>query len=53
MQQEQWHLQFEAMGLKQVKTELSVSYVYLNNQVGFENADVQAPQTVAAKHGII
>ena len=34
------YLQFEAMGLKQVKTELSVSYVDHNTiQVGFENAD--------------
>jgi len=34
------YLQFEAMDLKQVKTELSVSYVDHNTiHVGFENAD--------------
>jgi aconitate hydratase len=49
------YLQFEAMGLKQVKTELSVSYVDHNTiQVGFENADDHMYlQTVAAKYGII
>jgi aconitate hydratase len=49
------YLQFEAMGLKQVKTELSVSYVDHNTiQVGFENADDHRYlQTVAAKYGII
>jgi aconitate hydratase len=49
------YLQFEAMGLKQVKTELSVSYVDHNTiQVGFENADDHKYlQTVAAKYGII
>ena len=48
------YLQFEAMGLKQVKTELSVSYVDHNTiQVGFENADDHKYlQTVAAKYGI-
>ena len=34
------YLQFEAMGIPQVKTELSVSYVDHNTlQTGFENAD--------------
>ncbi len=49
------YLQFEAMGLKQVKTELSVSYVDHNTiQVGFENADDHKYlQTIAAKYGII
>ena len=49
------YLQFEAMGLKQVKTELSVSYVdHSTIQVGFENADDHKYlQTVAAKYGII
>lgn len=49
------YLQFEAMGLKQVKTELSVSYVDHNTiQMGFENADDHKYlQTVAAKYGII
>src|SRR4030066_1613922 len=49
------YLQFEAMGLKQVKTELSVSYVDHNTiQVGFENADDHRYlQTVAQKYGIV
>jgi aconitate hydratase len=49
------YLQFEAMGLKAVKTELSVSYVDHNTiQVGFENADDHKYlQTVAAKYGIV
>ena len=49
------YLQFEAMGLRQVKTELSVSYVDHNTiQVGFENADDHKYlQTVAAKYGIV
>ena len=49
------YLQFEAMGLKQVKTELSVSYVDHNTiQVGFENADDHKYlQTIAAKYGIV
>ncbi len=49
------YLQFEAMGLKQVKTELSVSYVDHNTiQVGYENADDHKYlQTVAAKYGVI
>ena len=48
------YLQFEAMGIPQVKTELSVSYVDHNTlQTGFENADDHRfLQTVAAKYGI-
>jgi len=48
------YLQFEAMGVPKVKTELSVSYVDHNTlQDGFENADDHRYlQTVAAKHGI-
>jgi aconitate hydratase len=48
------YLQFEAMGIPQVKTELSVSYVDHNTlQTGFENADDHRfLQTIAAKHGI-
>ena len=49
------YLQFEAMGIAKVKTELSVSYVDHNTlQAGFENADDHRfLQTVAAKYGII
>lgn len=48
------YLQLEAMGVDQVKTELSLSYVDHNTlQSGFENADDHKYlQTVAAKHGI-
>ncbi|MFZ3172668.1 MAG: aconitate hydratase [Carboxydocellales bacterium] len=48
------YLQFEAMGVAQAKTELSISYVDHNTlQNGFENADDHRfLQTVAAKHGI-
>lgn len=48
------YLQFEAMEIPRVKTELSVSYIDHNTlQSGFENADDhQYLQTVAAKHGI-
>lgn len=48
------YLQFEAMGIPRVKTELSVSYVDHNTlQTGFENADDHRfLQTVASKHGI-
>jgi aconitate hydratase len=48
------YLQFEAMGVPRVKTELSVSYVDHNTlQDGYENADDHRYlQTVAAKHGI-
>ena len=49
------YLQFEAMGVPKVKTELSVSYVDHNTvQIGFENADDHAYlQSVAAKYGIV
>ena len=48
------YLQFEAMGVPRVKTDISVSYVDHNTlQEGFENADDHLYlQTVAAKHGI-
>jgi len=49
------YLQFEALGLKKVKTKLSVSYVDHNTlQSGFENADDhQYLQSVASKYGIM
>lgn len=49
------YLQFEAMGIPQVKTELSVSYIDHNTvQVGFENADDHKYlQSIAAKYGIV
>lgn len=48
------YLQFEALDIPKVKTELSVSYVdHQLVQVGFENADDhQYLQSVAAKYGI-
>ena len=48
------YLQFEAMDVPRVKTELSVSYVDHNTlQDGFENADDHLYlQTVASKYGI-
>jgi aconitate hydratase len=48
------YLQFEAMGVPRVRTELSVSYIDHNTlQTGFENADDHRfLQTVAAKYGI-
>ncbi len=48
------YLQFEALGLKKVKTEISVSYVDHNMlQSGFENADDhQYLQSVASKYGV-
>ncbi len=48
------YLQFEALGLKKVKTEVSVSYVDHNTlQASFENADDHIfLQTVASKYGI-
>jgi len=48
------YLQFEALGLERVRTELSVSYVDHNTlQTGFENADDHRfLQTVAARRGI-
>lgn len=49
------YLQFEAMDVPRVKTELSVSYVDHNTvQIGFENADDHKYlQSIAAKYGII
>ncbi len=49
------YLQFEAMNIPKVKTELSVSYVDHNTvQIGFENADDHTYlQSVAAKYGIL
>ena len=49
------YMQLEAMGVDQVKTELSVSYVDHNTlQSGFMNADDHAYlQSVAAKHGVL
>jgi len=49
------YLQFEAMNVPKVKTELSVSYIDHNTvQVGFENADDHKYlQSVAAKYGIV
>ncbi len=48
------YLQFEAMGISRVKTELSVSYVDHNTiQAGFENADDHRYlQSIASKYGI-
>ena len=48
-------LQFEAIGIPRVKTELSVSYVDHNTlQSDFKNADDHSYlRTVAAKHGIV
>ena len=49
------YLQFEAMAVPRVQTELSVSYVDHNTvQIGYENADDHRYlQTVAAKYGIV
>jgi aconitate hydratase len=49
------YLQFEAMGVPRVRTELSVSYVDHNTvQIGYENADDHKYlQSVAAKYGIV
>ncbi len=48
------YLQFEALDIPTIKTELSVSYIDHNTiQVGFENADDHRYlQSVAAKYGI-
>ena len=48
------YLEFEAMGIPRVKTELSVAYVDHNTlQCGFENADDHRYlQSVAAKYGV-
>jgi aconitate hydratase len=49
------YLQFESMGVLQVKTQLSVSYVdHLTLQVGYENSDDHKYlRTVADKYGIL
>ena len=49
------YLQFEAMGLPKVATELSVSYIDHNTiQIGFENADDQKYlQSIAARYGVV
>ena len=49
------YLQFEALGLERVKSELSVSYVDHNTiQVGYENFDDhEYLRTVAAKKGVV
>ncbi len=48
------YLEFEAMDLPEIKTELSVSYVDHNtSQMGFENADDHKYlQTIAEKYGL-
>src|SRR2546423_474739 len=48
------YLQFEAMGIPRVRTDISVSYVDHNMlQTGFENADDHRfLQSIAAKYGI-
>lgn len=48
------YLQFEAIGIPRVRTELSVAYIDHNTlQTGFENADDHRYiQTVASKYGI-
>ncbi|RJQ52395.1 MAG: aconitate hydratase [Nitrospiraceae bacterium] len=48
------YLEFEAMGIPEVRTKLSVSYIDHNTlQTGFENADDHRfLQTIAAKYGI-
>lgn len=49
------YLQFEAMNVPEVKTELSVSYIDHNTiQIGFENADDHRYlQSVAQKYGVV
>jgi len=49
------YLQFEAMGLPKIETELSVSYIDHNTvQIGFENADDHKYlQSIAAKYGLV
>jgi aconitate hydratase len=49
------YLQFEAMNVPRVKTDLSVSYIDHNTiQIGFENADDHRYlQSVAQKYGIV
>jgi aconitate hydratase len=49
------YLQFEAMGLSAIATEISASYIDHNTiQIGFENADDhEYLRSIAAKYGII
>jgi aconitate hydratase len=49
------YLQFEAMNVPRIKTELSVSYIDHNTiQIGFENADDHRYlQSIAQKYGIV
>ena len=49
------YLQFEAMGVPKVKTELSVSYIDHNTiQIGFENADDHRYlQSMAQNFGVV
>ena len=49
------YLQFEAMGLSKIATELSVSYIDHNTiQIGFENADDHKYlHSIAARYGIV
>jgi len=49
------YLQFEAMGLAKIATELSVSYIDHNTiQIGYENADDHKYlQSIAARYGIV
>ncbi|HHY91299.1 MAG TPA: aconitate hydratase [Clostridiales bacterium] len=49
------YLQLEAMGIDEIKTDLSVAYIDHNTlQTGFENADDHAfIKSVAAKYGIL
>ena len=49
------YLQFEALGIDRVRTDLSVSYIDHNTiQIGPENADDHRYlQTISAKHGLI
>ncbi len=48
------YLQFEAIGLEQVQTDLSVSYIDHNTlEIGFENSDDhEYLRTVASKYGV-
>ena len=49
------YLQFEAIGVPKVRTDLSISFIDHNTlQTGFENADDHKfLQTVAGKYGIL
>ncbi|MDY6969307.1 MAG: aconitase family protein, partial [Spirochaetota bacterium] len=48
-------LQFEALNMKRVQTELSVSYIDHNTlQIGYENADDHLYlKTAASKYGVV